>query len=160
MAHLGRVTEGIAEMRKSMDNQRAMRCLLERPYGLTMMAEALLSVGANDEALALCNDALGITQETQGRSYEAETHRVRGEVLLAMNDPSKSSPEVDFQAAVRVARETQCRSLELRAAMSLYHFKRRLGEGLEEFAALRQTVAWFDPSNSPSLAEARRLLSM
>jgi len=124
-----------------------------------MMAEALLLVNGFEEALALCDDAIRITQETTGRSYEAETHRIRGEVLLAINDPDKYSPEVDFQIAVQTARKTQCRSLELRAAISLYRFKRGLDGGAEEFAALAEAVAWFSHSNAPWVAEARRLLA-
>jgi tetratricopeptide (TPR) repeat protein len=157
MTHLGKVTEGIAELRKSLDNQVAMRCLLERSYGLTMMAEALLLVNGYDEALVLCDDALRIAKETQGKSYEAETHRIRGEALLAMHNPAGPSPEIDFQIALATARKTQCRSLELRAAISLYRFKRDCGE-LAEFAALAETVAWFNHSNAPWVAEARRLL--
>ena len=86
LTHLGRVAEGISEIRKSLDNQLAMRCLLERPYCLTLLAEALLLVNGYREALALCDEALKIARETQGRSYEAETHRVRGEILRALND--------------------------------------------------------------------------
>jgi len=83
LAHLGRVSEGIAEMRKSLDNQLAMRCLLERPYCLTLLAEALLRMNSYQEALALCEEALKIGRETQGRSYESETLRVRQEILHA-----------------------------------------------------------------------------
>ena len=85
LTHLGRVAEGISEIRESLDNQSAMRCLLERPYCLTLLAEALLLVNGYPEALALCDEALKIARETQGRSFEAETHRVRGEILVALN---------------------------------------------------------------------------
>jgi tetratricopeptide (TPR) repeat protein len=84
LAHLGRVAEGIADMRKSLDNQLSMRSLLERPYCLTLLAEALLSANAAEEALALCDEAINIAQETQGRSYESETHRIRARSLLAI----------------------------------------------------------------------------
>ena len=83
LAHLGRVAEGISEMRRSLDNQLAMRCLVERPYCLTLLAEALLQVKGYPEALALCDEALKIGRETQGRSYESETLRVRQEILHA-----------------------------------------------------------------------------
>jgi tetratricopeptide (TPR) repeat protein len=85
LAHLGRVAEGISEMRKSLDNQLAMRCLVERPYCLTLLAEALLQVKGYPEALALCDEALKIGREKQARSYEAETNRVRGEILRALS---------------------------------------------------------------------------
>lgn len=92
LTHLGRVAEGIAEIRKSLDNQLAMRCLLERPYCLTLLAEALQLVGDYQEGLALCDEALEIARETQGRSYEAETHRVRGKILAALDGPTPAAP--------------------------------------------------------------------
>jgi tetratricopeptide (TPR) repeat protein len=84
LAHLGRVEEGIAEIRTSLDNQMAMRCLLERPYCLTLLAETLLTSNGYQEALALCDEALRIGEETHGRSYEVETRRVREEILVAL----------------------------------------------------------------------------
>jgi tetratricopeptide (TPR) repeat protein len=87
LAHLGRVEEGITEIRTSLDNQLSMRCLLERPYCLTLLADALLRSNAYHEALALCDEALRIGSETHGRSYEMETRRVRGEILDAIRQP-------------------------------------------------------------------------
>jgi len=90
LAHLGRVEEGISEIRTSLDNQMAIRCLLERPYCLTLLAEALVSAGSVQEALTLCDEALRIAHETQGRSYEEETCRIRRKVLGLLNDQSIS----------------------------------------------------------------------
>lgn len=86
LAHLGKVAEGVAEIRTSLDRQLAMRCLLERPYCLTLLAEALLLAGGHREALALCDMALTISRETMGRSYDAETRQTREKILLALND--------------------------------------------------------------------------
>lgn len=84
LAHLGSTAEGISEIRKSLDNQLAMRCLLERPYCLTLLAEALLLSNDYHEALALCDQALQLARETHGRSYDAETHRVRERILRVL----------------------------------------------------------------------------
>ena len=81
LARLGRVEEGISEIRTSLDNQLAMRCLLERPYCLTLLADALLTAGSAQEAVAICDEALRIAHETQGRSYEEETRRIRRAAL-------------------------------------------------------------------------------
>ena len=94
LAHLGRVAEGISEIRTSLDNQMAMRCLLERPYCLTLLAEALVPVGSVQEALTLCDEALRIADETQGRSYEEETCRIRRKVLGLLNDQPLGKPVV------------------------------------------------------------------
>ncbi|HEY9227854.1 MAG TPA: tetratricopeptide repeat protein, partial [Gemmatimonadaceae bacterium] len=77
LVHLGQVDAGIAEIKTSLENQSAMRCFLERPYCLTLLAEALMLAGQYREALALCDEALRVARETRGRSYEADTERLR-----------------------------------------------------------------------------------
>ncbi len=84
LAHLGKAEEGVSEIRTSLDNQLAMRCLLERPFCLTLLAEALVRLGCLQEALTLCDEALRIAQETRGRSYEEETRRIRRVVLARL----------------------------------------------------------------------------
>lgn len=81
LAHTGRVEEGIAEIRTSLDNQLAMRCLLERPYCLTLLAEALVLAGDFREAMSLCDEALLIANATQGRSYEQQTRDLRDRMV-------------------------------------------------------------------------------
>jgi len=83
LAHLGRLTEGIADMRLSLDNQLSMRCMLERPFCLTLLAEALLFSGGHEEALKCCDEALEISQKTHGKSYEAEAIQIRDRALRA-----------------------------------------------------------------------------
>ncbi len=83
LAHLGRPLEGISDIRTSLDNQLAMRSLLERPFCLTLLAEALLDVKASQEAVELCDEALRIADATDGRSYSSETIRVREKALSA-----------------------------------------------------------------------------
>jgi tetratricopeptide (TPR) repeat protein len=77
LCHLGTPVEGIAEMRLSLENQLSMNCLLERPFCLNLLAEALLATGARDEALRCCDEALEISKRTEGRSYEVETREIR-----------------------------------------------------------------------------------
>jgi predicted ATPase len=76
LAYLGKVDEGISEMRKSLDNQLAMRCLVERPFCLMLLAEALLTANRKTEALELCDQARQIAERTEARSYEAEIERL------------------------------------------------------------------------------------
>jgi tetratricopeptide (TPR) repeat protein len=89
LAHLGNVADGMSEMQTSLDNQLAMHCLLERPYCLTLLAEALVLAGRAQEALILCDEALQIAHRTHARSYEEETHQIRRNALnLLKNEPS------------------------------------------------------------------------
>jgi tetratricopeptide (TPR) repeat protein len=77
LVHLGHVADGIAEIRTSLDNQAAMRCLLERPYCLMLLAEALILANEPRAALALCDEALDLARDTGARSYETDTERLR-----------------------------------------------------------------------------------
>ena len=84
LVHLGSVEEGISEMRKSLDNQSAMRCLVERSFCLTLLAEGLLKANRHSEALALCDEALLIADATEGRSYQFETRDIREQAKCAL----------------------------------------------------------------------------
>ena len=85
LVHLGQVDAGIAEIRTSLDNQAAMRCLLERPYCLTLLAEALVHANQLRDALALCDEALRIARDTHGRSYETDTEQLRQVISRRMS---------------------------------------------------------------------------
>jgi predicted ATPase len=77
LASLGKVEEGISEMRTSLANQSSMRCLVERPFCLMLLAESLLKSRRYPEALQLCDDALEIVERTEARSYESEIRLLR-----------------------------------------------------------------------------------
>jgi predicted ATPase len=51
--------------------------------------------------------------------YEAEMHRIKGELLLRQAVPDAPQAEACFQQALAVARRQQAKSWELRAALSL-----------------------------------------
>ncbi|MCC6589929.1 MAG: AAA family ATPase [Bryobacterales bacterium] len=98
LCHLGQVEQGIADIRQSLDNQQAMRCLLERPYCLTLLAEALFHSGQIAEAQTLCTQALQLAAETQGRSYEPETLRLHQQVLGVLDSfQTRTAPETEPQ---------------------------------------------------------------
>ena len=95
-----------AEIRRSLEKQSEMHSLLDRPYCLTVLAEALVARGARDEAQALCDEALDFTARTECRWYEPETHRIKAEVLLAAGeDPRcRRRSRRSFASALRLAR--------------------------------------------------------
>jgi predicted ATPase len=161
LSHMGRAAEGISEMRTSLDHQRAMRSRLERSYCLTMLAEALGRVGAYEEGLTLCDEALEFAQRTEARCYEPETHRVRGEMLLCLGDDSRLwEAEVEFKSALEQARRARCRLLELRAGISYLRLRRRMGDVTGGRALLSEVMDSFgEGTNSPVVAEARMLLA-
>jgi ATP/maltotriose-dependent transcriptional regulator MalT len=147
-------------MRKSLEHQRSMRSLLERSYCLTLLAEALGGIGASEEGLAVCDEALEFARRTEGRCYEPETHHIRGEILLSLGDDKRlEEAEAEFKAAMQQAHEAQCHLLELRAAISYFRLRRRLGDSPGGRAMLAEVADRFTEGlNSPAVTEARILL--
>lgn len=142
LTRTGKVAEGIATIRKSIDRQTAMGSWLERSYCLTLLAQALKGEGRQeaDEALRLCDEAIEFARRTGGRCYEPEIHRVRGDILLSLGHDSRlAEARGELERALQLAREAGCRLLELRAALSYFHLQRRAGDrdpGREVLAAV------------------------
>ena len=64
-----------------------------------------------------------------GQSYQAELHRVRGELLLARDGLAAAGEALAcFQRAMQLGREKGALAWELRAAMSLVRLRERQGE--------------------------------
>ena len=91
--------------------------------------------------------------------YEAELHRIKGELLLRQAVPDAPQAEACFQQALAVARRQQARSWELRAAMSLSRLWQQQGKRAEARELLAPIYSWFTEGfDTPDLQEARVLL--
>ncbi len=103
------------------------------------------------------------------RYYEAEMHRLKGELTLqkfrvsgsqfqVQNSPESEAEEC-FLKAIGIAREQQAKSLELRAVMSLSQLWQSHGKKEEAHRMLAEIYGWFtDGFSSVDLKEARALL--
>ena len=83
LAQEGDLAEGTAQMRHGLAAQLATGAELARPYWLCLITEACLESGAALEGLALLDEAEAAVQQTNERYWEAEIHRLRGQLLLA-----------------------------------------------------------------------------
>ena len=85
----------------------------------TALAEAEAEAGEIEAALASIDRTVALTERTGQRWNEADTHRVRGEILFK-RDPANTGPaEKAFLTAIAVAQQQKAKSFELRAALSL-----------------------------------------
>ena len=84
-----------------------------------MLAEALAFAGKIEEALAALDDALATAAVSGVRGWDAEIHRLRGELTARLPYPDPAKTEDSFRTALAIAREQGTRGYELRAATSL-----------------------------------------
>ena len=88
---------------------------------------------------------------------EADLHRVRGELLISVGDPTAA--EAAFQQAIAVARRQQAKLWELRAATSLARLWRDEGKAAEARDLLAPVYSWFTEGfDTPVLQDAKALL--
>ena len=124
------------------------------------LAEAEASAGETVAGLRRLDDALAELEATEARWYEAEMHRIRGEILLKRDPADTAAAERSLQAAITVAQSQKARSFELRAALSLAKFYRAANRDADAHAVLAPAVEGFPPTQQfPELTEAQALLS-
>ena len=125
LAEQGGVDPGIEQMLEGLAAQRANGAELGRPSHLALLAEAYAWAKRPEEGLRVLEEALATVSATGERSYEAELHRLKGELLHqlwnARRGRSREMGEArdSLRHAADVARRQGARSLELRAAVSL-----------------------------------------
>jgi predicted ATPase len=128
-------------------------------WWLARLADAYAKAGRPERGIEILDEALAIAQSSSERFYEAELHRLRGELLLALDGDRTAEAEAVFRFAVERARLQQARSLELRAVVSLSRLLHRRGQTGKAHAQLANVYGWFSEGlDALELREARDLL--
>ena len=118
IARQGRPEEGLAQLRESVAIYKSVGAELALTQFLAMTAEAFCCAGQVEEALTTVDEALVMTSRNRDCYYDAELHRLRGELLL-LNGATEVEAEACFQQAIEIAQQQSAKSWELRAATSL-----------------------------------------
>jgi len=159
LAVQGQGDEGITQLRQGLVAVKAVGSALDWPRFLLLLAEACGQVGQIDEGLAALTEALATLHRTGERFWEAQFHRLKGELLLRQGS-STGEVEACFHQALAIARQQQAKSLELRAAMSLARLWQRQGKHLEAYELLAPLYGWFTEGfDTADLQEAKALLA-
>ena len=115
--------------------------------------------GQAEEGLSAVVEALAIVERTEERFYEAELHRLQGELLLQQSPDQQSDAEACFQHALDVSRSQEAKSLELRAATSLARLWQSQGRKQEAHDLLAPVYNWFTEGfDTADLKDAKALL--
>ena len=131
----------------------------------TQLGTAETIRGAYARAEAHQTEALRLTATNFDRRWEAELHRLRGELLLQAGKKSLGKGQGTaeaagcFQQALAIARQEEAKALELRAAMSLSRLWQTQGKHTAARTLLAEIYGWFiEGFDTADLQEARMLL--
>jgi predicted ATPase len=158
LVEAGQGAAGVAEMREGVTAMHATGADLQRSRYLALLGEACGATGEIAEGLSLLAEALAFAGQSGERFFEAEIHRLRGELLLKSEAPQAAVEEC-FHQAIKVAQRQQAKSLELRAVMSLARLWQRQGKITEAQLMLEEICGWFTEGfDTADLQEAKALL--
>ena len=158
LAARGQRAAGSKQIRDGLDAYRATGALFQRSSHIAMLAEALGAAGLHEEGLEALQDAANLAETSGERYYEAEIHRLKGE-LLAASPQASTEAEACYRQALDVARRQEAKSLELRAAASLARLWRDQGKPDDAHDLLAPIYEWFTEGfDTQDLKEAKALL--
>jgi predicted ATPase len=152
----GQVQEGMAQIEEGLAAYRATGAALLRPYFLALLAEAHDCANRGAEALGLLREALAEVDRSGERWFEAELHRLAGELLRS----DRTQAESCFRRAIEVASKQGAKTWELRAVTSLCRLWHDQERRVEAHTLLSPIYGWFNEGfNTADLQDARALLN-
>ncbi len=128
------------------------------PGLFALLAEAQRAAGQLAEAQGTVATALAVAAQTGQPFFDADLHRLDGDLLLATGGPADEAA-ARYHRALAIAREQGARSFELRAATSLARLWRDQGKRAEARALLAPVYATFTEGFATrDLIDAKALL--
>jgi predicted ATPase/class 3 adenylate cyclase len=155
----GQYAQGIAEMHQGLAAYRTTGAEHQLTYFLALLAEGYGRGGQREEGLTILAEALALVDKKSERFYEAELHRLQGELLLQQNSANQAEAETCFQHAIAIAQNQQAKSWELRASTSLARLWQRQGKRQEAYDLLAPVYGWFTEGfDTADLKDAKALI--
>jgi predicted ATPase len=128
-------------------------------FYLSYLARVQAALGQFDDGWRCIGEATMTVETTKETMFEAEVHRISGEIALLSPKQGSAKAEAYFERALAVARAQQAKSWELRAAMSLARLWRDQGKVQEARVLLAPIYGWFTEGfDTRDLIEAKALL--
>jgi len=155
LAHSGQEAAGIEQLQNGLAAEQAIGDTAWYLGGWP--AEAYRKAGRTGEGLSLLAEALKPGHEAY--VFEAELHRLKGELLLMQDSSSDGEAEHSFRTAIEVAQRQDARSLELSATTSLARLLAKQGKREEARQMLAEIYGWFTEGfDTADLKEGKKLL--
>ena len=129
-AHLavttGDFAGGIDKVRRALDEFRRQSAGLGWTFAISLPAAACAQLGQAEDGLALIDEAFEAAERHGDHFWEAELHRIKGDLILARTGDADAADACYRRAAVLAAQQG-ARFLELRAVTSLARLTRDHG---------------------------------
>jgi predicted ATPase/class 3 adenylate cyclase len=136
---LGDIERGLAEGRRSVASLQATGALIYVHFARYLLAQSLAKAGEAGEAMALVEQLLAEAAATSGRWYEADLHRLKGDLLLARGEPAAA--QRCYERGTAIAIRQGARHWQARAAAALASLRRDQDAGAEGSARHAPLVA-------------------
>jgi predicted ATPase len=143
LALTGKASDAVHMITSGLTAWRSAGATLWMPWSLLHLARAYAELGQFDDAWRCIGEATTAIETTKEKWCEPEVHRMAGEIALKSPEPDAAKAEVYFDRALKVAREQQAKSWELRAAMSMARLWRDQGKRDEARNLLAPVHGWF-----------------
>jgi class 3 adenylate cyclase/predicted ATPase len=151
--------DAVSILTSAIDAARSSGTTLFLPVWLSRLARACGELGQFDDAWSYIGEAITAVEATKEKWYEAEVHRIAGEIALMSPERDAAKAEAYFKRALATARAQQAKSWDLRAAMSMARLWREQGKRDEARELLAPVYAWFvEGFDTLDLKQAKVLL--
>ena len=158
LAQSGDLQLGIELMRNAMAAAEGSAERNRRTLYLGHLASAHASLGQPEVGLDLLGEAVRTAEITSEKLFEAELHRLRGDILLTLG--RRAEAEAGLRRALTIAQQQPARWWELRTATTLAKHWRDEGKCLEAYSLLQPVYGWFvEGFDTTPLKDAKALLA-
>ena len=155
----GKASDAVHVITTGLTTYRSTGATVWLPLVLSFLARAYADVSQYDDARRCIGEAMTTVVTTNERWFEADIHRIAGEIALMSPQPDAAKAQAYFERALSVSRQQQAKSWELRAAMSMARLWRDQGKVQQARELLAPVYGWFTEGfDTLDLKEAKTLL--
>ena len=154
-----KASDAVQTITSAIDAARSVGSTLWTPLNLAHLAKAYTALSKFDEAWRCIGEATTAMARTKETWWEAEVHRIAGEIERDSLEPDVAKAQAYFERALAVARQQQAKSWELRASMSLARLWRDQAKVQQARELLAPVYGWYiEGFDTRDLKDAKALL--
>jgi predicted ATPase len=154
----GQAAMGMERLLQGIAEQHAVSNKMAQSHHASLQVRGYAALGQSQKGIEVIDAALAAVEQSGEHWFDAELHRLKGELLL-MQGETVATVEEYYEKAIEIARRQQGRLWELRATVSLARLWQAQGRHAEAYARLAEIYGWFTEGfGTPDLQEAKALL--